>query len=118
MKNTVKNCIINYSDMATATSAGQIIALEQAVVDITNIQCRRGGRCRRFSPKKRADIGQYALADGNAAVVAHFELNESTIRGIKRRYVEVLESQSEVNCDTDSIHSLPEKKKRQKMSTW
>ena len=80
----------------------------------------------RFTQEERLEIGKYAAENGTAAAVRKFNrrttvtkpLNESTVRGLKRKYEDVLKEKKrtvsvediENNPEALQIHALPAKK--------
>ena len=87
----------------------QTVAMEQANDDIATTMRKRGSY-NRYTDEQRASMGQYALTHGNSAAAAKFSvdwgklINESTVRSIKRRYIDALGSTD------DAVDKLPKLK--------
>ena len=89
-------------------------------------QVGKRGPYYRFTQKERLKIGKYAAENGTAAAVRKFNrrttvtkpLNESTVRGLKRKYEDALKEKKrtmsvqdiENNPEALQIHALPAKK--------
>lgn len=94
-------------------TAAHVVALEQSVSNILAANTSKQP-CRRnwFKPEERADMGHYASLHGNRAAVSHFDLSESTIRGIKVKYMETTSSEQAHNLQ------LFQTEKRKEMHAW
>ena len=77
---------------------------------------KKRGPYGRYSPDERAEIGQYACDNGIAAAARHFSkrfkstINESTVRTMKKDYLEVLR-QKRAAQDEGDLTVLPHKKR-------
>ena len=100
------------------TSMMETVAMEQAVLDVDNIApqsdvstTKKRGKYHKLSDELRAQIGEYAYKYGNNAAVLKFSsqfekpLNESTVREIKRKYIEAMEQRG------DTVDVLPKEKR-------
>lgn len=77
------------------------MALEQTIDDLatglpTPLLRSSRGSYKKYTPQLRADIGRYATRHGNAA--KKFGIKESTVRGMKRQYMEVSQDGDEVTA--------------------
>ena len=90
--------------------ACSIIAFEQAIDDVVaglpshHYRSNRG-QYKKYTPELRAKIGLYAVNNGNMEAARKFNINESTVRGIKRQYCELYKRDG-----SSEITSLPVKK--------
>ena len=103
---------IMYGTLAMASfseslvSMMQTVAMEQANTDIGIASRKRGS----YTDEQHASIGQYALTHGSSAAAAKFSvdwgrrINESTVRSVKRRYIEALGGMD------DAVDKLPKLK--------
>ena len=70
----------------------------------------------KLSEEKKAEVGRYAAENGVGAAVRHFakelpkSLNESTVRGMKRRYLEELSRKRKAG-ENPTVESLPQRKR-------
>jgi hypothetical protein len=87
----------------------QAIALEQAIHDVTFMSWSIKRVCKKLSPGERVNVGRYAVEHGNTVAAAHFQLNESTVRGIKRKYLEAVAESID-----ETLQCLPEMKRGRK----
>ena len=85
----------------------------------TNEQPSKRGPYKRYSPRLRAEIGQYASHHGVAAAARYFSkkleqrVSETTVRSLRSAYVEGVNRKRPVELDEDDgdILSLPLKKR-------
>ena len=83
----------------------QNLAMDQAIIDVATLPTtHKRGPYKRFTDEERADIGRCAVQYGNTTAANKYCINESTVRGIKRKFCEAEESSDTV------VKSLPKKK--------
>ena len=76
---------------------------------------KKKGSYQKLSEEKKAEVGRYATENGVAAAVRHFAkelpklLNESMVRGMKRRYLEELPRKRKAG-ENPTVESLPQRK--------
>ena len=77
---------------------------------------KKRGSYQKLSEEKKAEVGRYAAENGVAAAVRHFakelpkSLNESTVRGMKRRYLEELSRKRKAG-ENPTVESLLQRKR-------
>ena len=72
---------------------------------------------KKISDSLRAQIGRYALENGNAAAVRRFtkefdtSLSESTVRSLKKSYISARDAKKRKSDEDVTLESLPPKKR-------
>ena len=73
-------------------------------------ECRKRKSYKKISDSLRAQIGRYALENGNAAAVRHFSkefetsLSESTVRSLKKSYISARDALKRKPCQVKIQH--------------
>ena len=80
-------------------------------------KCRKRKPYKKISDSLRAQIGGYALENGNAAAVRRFSkefetsLSESTVRSLKKGYISARDALKRKSDEDTTLESLPPKKR-------
>ena len=115
----VKKLPDSNGDLSTIITPAAIQEANKEVLKATE-NAERGKRklYKKISDSMRAEIGWYALENGNAASVRKFSksfdtpLNESTVRSLKKSYVKARDMKKrEMGEDDVVLESLPPKKR-------
>lgn len=110
------NVSVSDSDSSTSLANDDILIqkeIDTALKELTkNERSGKGRKNKFYSAAERAKIGRYAAENGNKATIVHFskilgfELPESTVRGMKKAYLDELKTKKNPTEITELEHKL------------
>ena len=92
-------------------------ANKEVVMAVEATEGRKRKPYKKISDSLRAQIGRYALENGNAAAVRRFtkefdtSLSESTVRSLKKSYISARDAKKQKSDEDVTLESLPPKKR-------